>query len=149
MVEIDKIDQKIINLLQENSKLSSRKIAKKTLIPITTVYNRIKKLEKEGVIKKYSVVLDEKKMGKILTAYIFIHYDISVWDKESTKKELRKQLLSLPNVEEVKYVIGRYDILLKARLADTDELNHIILEKLRKIPGVGQSETFFVLEDLK
>lgn len=149
IMEIDKTDQKIITLLQENSKLSSRKIAKKTLIPITTVYNRIKKLEQEGIIKKYSIVLDEEKMGKILTAYVLMHYDISVWGKESTKKELKKQLLSLPSVEEVKYIVGRYDILLKARLSNMGELNHIILEKTRRIPGIGQTETFFVLEDLK
>lgn len=148
-MKIDQTDQKIITLLQENSKLSTRKLAKKTLIPITTVYNRIKKLEKTGIIKKYSILLDEKKLGKILTAYILMHYDISVWGKESTKKELKKQLLSLPNLEEVEYITGRYDILLKAKTRDMNELNDLILTKLRKIPGIGQTETFFVLEEVK
>lgn len=148
-MKIDQTDQKIITLLQENSKLSTRKLAKKTLIPITTIYNRIKKLEKAGIIKKYSIILDEKKLGKILTAYILMHYDISVWGKESTKKELKKQLLGLPGLEEIKYISGRYDILLKAKTTDMDELNNLILTKLRKIPGIGQTETIFVLEEIK
>lgn len=78
-----------------------------------------------------------------------IHYDISVWGNETTRMELKKELRCLPNVEEVSYITGKYDIFLKARVKDMDELNSLILEKLRKVPGIGQSETFFVLEDVK
>lgn len=149
MVEIDKIDRKIIELIKENCKLSTRKIAKKNSIPITTVYNRIKRLETEGVIKKYSAVIDEKKIGKILTAYILIRYDVSNWGKKPAEEELKKQLICLPNIEEVKFLLGRYEILLKIHTKDIKEIRGVILGKLRDIPGVGNSETFVVLEDVK
>ena len=145
----DQTDWKILDVLKENSRLSTSKISKKTGIPVTTVFNRMKKLEREGLIKNYTINLDQKKLGKLLTAYILIHYDISVWDRESTRNELRHQLLSLPNVEEINYISGRFDILLKVRIKDMDELNSLILSKLRRIPGIGQTETFFVMEEVK
>lgn len=149
MLKLDEIDFKILDVLKENSKLSTHKISKKTAVPITTVFNRIKKLEREGLIKKYSVILDEKKLGKILTAYIFMRYNMTVWGKALTREELGKQLLVLPNVEEIKYTLGRFDILLKAKIKDIEELNELVLTRLRKIPGIGQTETFIVLEDVK
>ncbi len=149
MLELDDKDWKIIECLRENSRQSSYLISKKTAIPLTTVHNRIRKLEREGIIKNYTVILDDKLLGKQLTAYIFTRYNISVWGKETSREQLKKQLLALPDIEEVKYLLGRFDILLKFKLKDIDELNNIILLKLRKIPGIGQTETFFVLEDIK
>ena len=70
--QIDDKDQKIIEILQEHGEYTTRKIAKKTLLPITTVHNRIKKLKKEGVIKKFTVELDYKKVDKSFVVYILI-----------------------------------------------------------------------------
>lgn len=155
MRKIDEIDLKLIDVLRENSKLSTSKISKKTGIPITTVFNRIKKIENEGIIEKYTVKINEKKLGNAVTAYSLIHYDISLWNKKSDteiSKEsevLRKQLLSLPNVREAKYIAGRYDILLKVVATSLESVNELLLRKLRKISGIGKTETFFVLEDIK
>lgn len=146
---LDDKDLKIIECLKENSRQSTYRISKKTVMPLTTVHNRIKKLEKEGIIKQYSLVLNQKKMGNILTVYILVHYNISFWKKETDRLQLKKSFLSLPNIAEVKYITGRYDILLKFHLKDMDTLNNIILKDLRKISGIGQTETIFVLEDVK
>ena len=67
--------------MKENSKLTTHQISKKTLIPITTIHNRIKKLVKEGVIKKYTLELDNKKLGKYLAAYIQINVDYRLLKK--------------------------------------------------------------------
>ena len=146
--EIDKIDQKIIEILKTDAKTSNREIAKKTKLPVTTVFNRIRRLEKNCVIRGYSAVLDYKKLGLKLTAYSLLHYNISIWGKETSRAELKRQLMALPNIEEVKYIIGQYDILLKFRVRDMDDFNDILLNKLRGIPGIGQTETFIVLEDV-
>ncbi|MEK6869655.1 MAG: winged helix-turn-helix transcriptional regulator, partial [Nanoarchaeota archaeon] len=69
---IDEKDKKILEILQENSSLSSHKISKRTLIPVTTVNNRIKKLKNLGVIKKFTVDIDKSKLGFSLVAYIFL-----------------------------------------------------------------------------
>ena len=83
-----------------------------------------------------------------MTAYSLIHYDISIWGKETSREDLKRQLKKLPNLEEIKYIIGRYDILLKFRIKDMDDINNVLLDQLRNIPGIGRTETFFVLEDI-
>ncbi len=148
-MRLDNKDTQILETLKENSKLSTYKIARRTLIPVATVHNRIKKLERNGVIQQYSVLLDEKKLGNILTAYVLVHYDIYAFGNKNDLEKLRIELLCLPKVEEVKYITGQFDILLKVRLKDMDELSTIILNKLRKIPGIGQTESIFVLENVK
>ena len=71
---IDEKDKKILEILKENSNLSTYKIHKKTLIPVTTVNNRIKKLNKLGVIKKYTIEIDKSKLGFNLAAYVFTSF---------------------------------------------------------------------------
>ena len=149
MIKLDGTDLKLLEVLRVNSKLSTSKLSKKTQIPITTVFNRIKKLEKEGLIKSYTLILDQKKLGNPLKVYVFVHYDITVIDKIISREQLKKQLLLLPKVEEISYTTGRFDIFLKVQVKDMDELNELILGRLRKIPGVGQTESFFVLEEVK
>lgn len=152
MYKTDENDLKILDALKENSRLSMRKIARKTLIPVATVYNRIKKMEEAGIIEGYTIKINQKKLGKLLTSYIQTNYDISQWRKESKekqRKDLKKELLSLSGIESISYITGRFDILLKVRVKDMDELNNLILTQLRNIPGIGASESFFVLEEIK
>ena len=79
---LDNKDLKILEVLKVNSRLSTQKIAKKTLIPITTVHNRMKKLEKEGIIKGYTVILDYKKLGKPILSFILISVVYSSFNKK-------------------------------------------------------------------
>ncbi len=146
---LDENDLKILELLKQDSKLSTYKISRKTLVPATTVHNRLKKLIKEGIIKRYTIEVDQSKLGFALTAYILMHYEIMQWGRKITRDEFRKKLLELPGVEEIAYLSGRFDVLMKVRLRSMEELNHLILDRLRKIPGIGGSETFFVLEQIK
>ena len=86
MYEIDEKDQKIIELLQEHGDYTTRQIAKHTLLPITTIHNRIKKLKQEGVIKKFTVELDYAQINKGLLVYILISVDLQLLKQ---KKHLR------------------------------------------------------------
>ncbi|MBI3032190.1 Lrp/AsnC family transcriptional regulator [Candidatus Woesearchaeota archaeon] len=146
---IDEIDKRIIELLKDNAKLSTRAIGKKTGIPITTVYHRIRKLEQQGIIKKYTAIIDEEKLGRGLCGYTLIHYDASTLGDDKVREDLKKKLCALPEVEEIKYLTGRFDILLKARAKDIKEFGELLSVKLHKIPGVKNSETFFVINDIK
>lgn len=146
---IDEKDLKILDVLKENAKLSTYKLAKKTLIPVATVHNRIKKLEKEGIITQYTIKTDHKKLGRIVTAYVLIRYDISSWGKTISREQFKKRLLCLSDIEEIKYITGRFDILLKGYFKDLEEVDSLLLNELRKIPGVGQTETFLVVETVK
>lgn len=141
----DQIDWKILDTLKENSRLSTSKISKKTGIPITTVFNRMKKLEKEKVIKNYTINLDQKKLGKSILAYILIDYNRTT----ETPGGLTKKILSIPGVEHAGFVTGRVDAIIMVRADNIDFLNNKVIDKIRQIPGILRSETFVVLEEVK
>jgi len=150
-MKIDEKELRIIDILKENARLSTHKISKKTGIPVTTVYNRIKKLNKEGIIKGYTITLDHKKLGFPITAYVLMHYNLEHWQKnpQEARDNLKKAMSKLPFIHEIKYITGNFDIMLKVRLKDMGQLNTVLLDKLRHIAGIGNTETIFVIEDVK
>ena len=148
MVEMDKKDTAILAVLKENSKLSTQQIAKRTRIPITTVHNRIKKLEKAGVIKGYTVILDNKKIGKPLAAFILVTVDYKrLKELKRSQYELAQQLLKNQAVESSAMITGAADIIIKIRVGSVDELNEFVTVYLRNVEGVEKTQTAIVLNE--
>ena len=146
---MDEKDEKILKLLKENSKLTTQQISKKTLIPVTTVHNRIKKLEKEGIIKRYTLELDNKKIGKSLAAFINITVDYTLLKQiKMSQYELAKKIKQHESVEEVAMVTGGTDILIKVRAKDIDELNNFVTIQLRNIDGIEKTQTMVILNEI-
>jgi len=146
---MDTKDEKIIEILKENAKLSTHEISKKTLIPITTVHNRIKKLEREGIISGYTINLNHAKVGKALTAYILVALDYNLLKQAKiTQENLGKKLRAYDAVEEVAVVTGSVDIVLKIRSRDIKELDSFITKTLREQKGVGPTQTLMVLHQI-
>lgn len=144
--KLDEKDLKIIGALKENARLSTYEIARKTGLPPTTVYNRMKQLDESHVIKKYTVEVDPKAVGKNLTAYIAVRLaSIELRASEMGREEFLHKLRSIPGVEELNYITGRFDILLKVCVKDVDELNEILVTHLKGMKGVQYSETMLVL----
>ena len=145
---LDYKDKKILNILKENSKLSTQQISKKTFIPITTVHHRIKKLEKEGVIKGYTVLLDDKKLSKNLSAYIMISADLKLLkEKNKTQYDLVKELKKLPCTEKVDIIVGGIDLINQIKVKNVEELNNILLNKIQKIEGISDTQTLVVIHE--
>ena len=146
---MDAKDEKILELLKENSKLTTHQIAKKILMPITTVHSRIKKLKKEGIIKKYSIELDHKKLGKSISAYIHIIVDYkSLKETKKMQHDLARNLKQHECVEEVAMVAGGIDIIIKVRVKDVDELDSLVTKYLRNIEGIEKTQTMIVLNEI-
>ncbi len=146
---MDEKDEKILKLLKENSKLTTHQISKKTLMPITTVHNRIKKLENEGVIKRYTLELDDKKIGKPISAYIQIIVDYKLLkEKKMSQHELARKLKAHESVEEAAMVTGGTDIIIKVGVKDIDELDNFVTKYLRNIEGIEKTQTMVVLNEL-
>ena len=140
---LDKIDKDILRELQVDAKQKTYQLSKKLNIPRTTIHNRIRKLEKEGVIKNYKAIVDPKKLNKKLTVLIGI-----VTGLEAGSREVASKLAKIPHVEEVYIISGQFDILVKVRLRDTDELAKLIfsLESgLRSLHGITKTESMIVL----
>ncbi|MDP6548405.1 MAG: Lrp/AsnC family transcriptional regulator [Candidatus Woesearchaeota archaeon] len=146
---MDKKDEKILNILKENCKLSTQQISKKTLIPITTIYNRIKKLEKKGIIKKYTLSLDYKKIGKPILAYILVTVDYKILKRiNKTQHDLTSIIKREEAVEEAVRLTGVVDIMVKVRVKSIDELDAFITKYIRNIEGVEKTETMIVLGEV-
>lgn len=145
---MDGKDTAILSVLKENAKLSTQQVAKQTRIPITTVHNRIKKLKKDGVIKGYTVVLDNKKVGKPLAAFILITVDYKLLKEiKKSQYELAQQLLRHPGVESSAMITGASDIIIKVRFGSIDELNGFVTVYLRNVQGVEKTQTAIVLNE--
>jgi len=146
---MDEKDDKILKLLKENSKLTTQQISKKLLIPITTIHNRIKKLEKEGIIKRYTLDLDNKKIGKNIAAYIHIVVDYKLLKEiKMSQHELVKKIKQYDFVEEAAMVTGGTDIIIKVRVKDIDELDDFVTKKLRNIDGIEKTQTMIILNEI-
>ncbi|MBN2067068.1 MAG: Lrp/AsnC family transcriptional regulator, partial [Candidatus Diapherotrites archaeon] len=140
-------DLLILDALKRDAKASVVEIAKQTGLPGTTVHNRIKKMGKEGVIKGYTVKVDNKKVGKNLAAYVAITLDYRHLKEEKIPvKDLIKKIAKLPAVEEVDIVTGEIDAIVKVRVKDIEELNEVLMDKLREYPGIDKTQTMMILK---
>lgn len=145
---VDQKDMKILELLEKNSNLTTKQIAKKTLLPITTVHNRIKKLERSGVIRNYSAVIDHKKLGKAISAYILINIDyVFLKEKQATQHDIARQIKSHPLVQEVSMITGSNDMIIKIIVNDITNLDGFVTKYLRNIDGIQRTQTMLVLSE--
>ena len=147
VVEIDNKSQQILRILSENCKISSKELSKKTKIPLTTIYHRIKRLKESGIIKKYSIEIDQKKLGMNIVAYIMasVYYDP---EGKTSQKEIAKKINKLHFVESVDIITGEMDLIIKVRAKNIQQLNKLITEELRNIKGIDKTITLTVLEEV-
>jgi len=148
-MKLDSKDLKILQILKENSNLTTSKISKKTAIPITTVHNRIKKLEKFEVIKNYTIVLDNKKIGRPLGAYILITVDYKILkEKGISQYNVAEKIKKFDFVEDVSMITGQSDIIAKIRVKDIDEASNFVTKELRNIDGIEKTQTLMILTEI-
>ncbi len=144
---VDNKDLLILDALKRNAKASVVEIAKRTGLPGTTVHNRIKKLNKEGVIKGYTIRVDNKKIGKGLAAYVAITVDYRrLKEQKIPVRQLMKKIALLPSIEEMNIVTGEIDAIVKVRVKDINELNDVLMDTLREYEGIEKTQTMVILE---
>jgi Lrp/AsnC family transcriptional regulator for asnA, asnC and gidA len=149
MAKLDEKDTEILSLLRENARLTTNEMSKELGIPQTTIHNRIKRMKETGVIKRFTVDLDRKKIGRGLVAYVLctVSYHASRREKINQYK-VAKLIKALPQVEEVSIVTGEIDIIVKVALRDVDELNDFVIYKLRNVEGIEKTVTSVVLAEV-
>ncbi|MCX6768100.1 MAG: Lrp/AsnC family transcriptional regulator [Candidatus Micrarchaeota archaeon] len=143
-VSLDDKDLSLLEELEKNSRLSEKKLSRKTNIPVTTVHNRLNKLRESGVVRGYGVRLDYAKLGKPLTAYVLVKAASQV-----DQKDLLDSISKLPPVYETAMITGEFDILFKARVASMDELNRLVVQGLRKNRSVSETRTMISYETIE
>ncbi|MDI6826481.1 MAG: Lrp/AsnC family transcriptional regulator [Candidatus Aenigmarchaeota archaeon] len=150
-IKLDEKDIGILRILQENSKISSKDIAKRIGSPIPTIYAKIKRMEDLGIIKNYKAVLDAKKLGKGTTAFILISFEYrpSGTEKPLDQREIAKKIAKFPEVQELYVITGDWDILIKVKAKDVDDVGKFVLDKLRKIEGIEKTLSCMVYDVIK
>ncbi len=123
--ELDELDKQILNLLQENARMKNSEIAQRLGKPTSTIYERIKKLEKEGIIKGYKAVIDYEKVGYKIVGFILGE---PKYTEDLDWVEVGKKLARIPGVQEVYFLTGQDDYLLKLRARDSDDYSRITQE---------------------
>ena len=148
MEKLDEKDKKILEILKENGDYTTRQIAKKTLFPQTTIHNRIKKLRRLGVIKKYTIELDHKKIGRGVGALILVNceYD-SLRAQKKDQHDLAKEILRLPEVEKVDIVTGAIDMVVRVRVRDIEAYDTFLLKKFQRIKGIDRTQSLMVIHE--
>jgi len=142
MMRLDETDVKILKALTLDARLSSRQIAKQCGVSIGTVLSRIKKMEKKGIIKGYSALLDHEKLG----------YELTVVSEITVSKgrllEMENEIARLPNVCCVYDVTGLIDAIIVAKFKDREELGKFT-KRLLAMPYVERTNTHVVLTTIK
>lgn len=143
---IDEIDIKMLNLLQRNSKITIRELSEKLFLSSTPIHERIKKLEKDGIIKQYIAILDPKKINKGMIVYISV--SLMKHTKEVVDK-FEKAINQLDEVSECYYISGNSDFLLKVYCKGMEDFHNFLTEKFSVIDNMSQFYSSFVLTESK
>lgn len=136
MGRIDDLDLKILSELAQDASISVPKLSKKISINASVVYSRIKRLVKRGLIKKFTIVINDEALGFGVKALTGINMDSKLRDN------VLNELFKIPEVREVAEVTGRFDILVTMTSRSLDEMHQLISEKVGRIEGVQRTETF-------
>jgi Lrp/AsnC family transcriptional regulator, leucine-responsive regulatory protein len=143
---IDLIDKKLINLLQKDSKQTTKQLSLHLNLSVTAVYERIKKLEKEKVINKYVAIINKNKIEK--SFLVFCHVKLIQHTKEYVET-FEREILKLEEVSECFHVSGDYDYILKIYVKDMEEYRQFMVTKLTAIKHIGSTHSTFAIEEVK
>ncbi len=146
MIQLDALDKHIIQLLQENSKLTTKEIAYKIGLSNTAVFERIKKLEKNKVIKSYSITLDETMIEKNFVVFCFVKL---IQHTKDNVLNFEHKIKLLQEVMVCSHVSGDYDYILKIHVKDMEAYRDFMVSKLTNIQGIGSTHSSFVISEVK
>jgi len=146
MTELDSFDKKILKELQKNSKLTIKELSDKVGLSQTPVHERIKKLERTGIILSYVAIVNPEKIGLNLMVYC----NVSL--KQHSQKYLlrfQEEVLKFPEVVECYHTAGTFDYLLKIVVSDMSAYQHFIVNDLAAFEYIGTVQSSFVMTNVK
>ncbi len=146
---LDSKDVEVLKIIQENCRLTAREISKTTGLPITTVFAKVKRLEKLSVVRGYHAVLEATKLNVGTTAFIFVSFAYKGEEKVLSQRKVAKEIAGFPEVQEVHIISGEWDILIKVKAKDVDSVGKFVVDKLRLVKGIERTLTCFVFETEK
>jgi DNA-binding Lrp family transcriptional regulator len=139
-------DKKILEILQVNAMITAKEMAQKLSLTTTPIYERIKKLQKSGIIKQYVALLDANLVGKSILVFM----NITIKDHHSDKRnEFVKEIKRLDSVIEFYHTSGSFDFLAKVRFSDIKTFRDFLVNDVASIYNISDIESQIVLEEIK
>lgn len=145
-MKLDHLDRKILAHLQEDSKKTNKEISNDLGLSVTAVYERIRKLEREGVISKYVALLNHQKVEK---GFMVLCQIKLVQHKKDFLTRFEKEINRLPEVIECLHVSGDFDYMLKVLVKDMDAYREFLVTKLTNLDHIGSTKSIFTINKVK
>jgi Lrp/AsnC family leucine-responsive transcriptional regulator len=143
---LDTTDKNLLHFLQEDSTQTTKQLALKLSLSPTAVHERIKKLEREGIIEKYVAILNRNKVQKGFV--VFCHLKLVQHTKENVTT-FEREVAKLPEVLECYHVSGDYDYILKIYMANMEEYREFMVTKLTTLHHIGSTHSTFMIGEVK
>ena len=143
---LDEIDLQILKTLQKNAKLTTKELADAVHLTPTPVFERLKRLERQGYIKKYTAVLDPEMLGQELLVFCKVKLNQI---NHKIADNFSERIRAIPEVTECYNTSGSYDYLLRVRVRDMKQYQEFVLTKLGDIEHVASIESTFVMSEVK
>ena len=146
MQELDRIDRKILDVLQRDGRISITDLSQEVGLSATPCAERVRRLERNGVITGYHARVSPQAIGKNLL--VFLEIKLAAKSDEVFEK-IRKELLRMPEILECHLVSGDFDYLVKARLTEMSDYRRMLGEILQRLPASAASHSYVVMEEIK
>lgn len=147
---LDGKDVEILEIIQEDCHITAREISNRTNTPVTTVFAKIKRMERLGIIKGYRAILDSAKLDIGTTAFVLGSFAYrGEGGKVLSQREVARQIAGFPEVQEVHIISGDWDILMKVKERDVGSIGRFVVDKLRLVKGIEKTLTCLVFESEK
>src|SRR3979409_326822 len=146
MTDIDKIDRKILSILQGNGRIANVELDEPSGLSPTSIGERLKRLQRDGFIEGYGARLNPHRLGFGLLVFVEVMLDKTPPD---IFERFAKAVQAAPEVLECHMVAGGFDYLVKARVADMTAYRRFLGESLLALPGVRETRTYAVMEEVK
>ena len=145
-MELDKIDKKILEMMQANSKITNKELSNKLNLSVTGIFERIKRLERNEVISGYVALLKPEKVGKAFMVFTQIKL---VQHTKSNVLKFEAEVVKLAEVLECYHVSGEYDYILKILVKDMESYREFMLTKLTSLEHIGSTQSTFIISPVK
>lgn len=143
---LDKLDRNILRILQQEGRISMKDLGERVGLSITPCIERVKRMERDGVITGYHAKIDPVALGAKLLVFV----EITLNQKSAFAfEQFRGAVLRIPEVQECHLVSGDFDYLIKARIHEMAEYRKLLGDMLLQLPGAAQSKSYVVMEEIK
>lgn len=143
---LDKLDRRILKLLQEDGRMAMKDLAERVGLTVTPCIERVRRMERDGVITGYYARVDPSQLGASLLVFVEITLDHK---NGNMFEQFRREVMKIDEVLECHLVSGDFDYLIKARIGEMADYRKLLGDILLQLPGAVQSKSYVVMEEIK